>query len=52
MEQACRTPGLGTTPDDSTADTTPEPETSKAAALRWRYDSAVHAARALNAPRS
>jgi hypothetical protein len=52
MEQVSRTSGTGMPPDDGTADTTPELDTSSVAVPRWRYDSAVHAARALNAPRS
>lgn len=52
MEQVSRPAGMGMTADDGTADTTSEIDTSSVAVPRWRYDSAVHAARALNASRS
>jgi hypothetical protein len=52
MEQVSRTSGSGMPPDADAADTTPDLDTSSLAVRRWRYDSAVHAARALNTPRS
>ena len=52
MEQVSPTAATGMSPDVSAVDTPPELDTSSLAVPRWRYDSAVHAARALNATRS
>jgi hypothetical protein len=52
MEQVSLTSATGTSPDAGAADTPPELDASSLAVPRWRYDSAVHAARALNARRS
>ncbi|MFC5728613.1 MULTISPECIES: hypothetical protein [Nocardioides] len=52
MEQVSRTLATGMPSDTGEPDTTPEVETGSLSVPRWRYDSAVHAARALNAFRS